>query len=363
MSRGGSGMEERSAIGTLRALVTCCALAVAIALLGAGSAHAQAAPVKVLVFHGPSSPATDAGVAAIEALGEANDFDVDDTTDAAAFTTSNLGGYRAVVFLNSAGDRLNVDQEAAFQTFIENGGGFVGVGTSAEAEPGTSFFDGLIGARPSATSSPATTTQTVAVGDRVHPATRDLPLVWPRTDVWYQWQTRPTGTVHTVARYHAPNAPAGDGTNTGGTDWPISWCRDFQGGRSFYTGMGRTAGSFDEADFRTHLLGAIQWSSGMIRAGCKATIAANYKGERLVDGTSGDLAHTGESHGVSLAPNGWAVYIGRGDCRTDAQRGAVIGQGPTPRILDFANRNVGVGCGNVHIWDPEQQNRTVNSGV
>ena len=82
----------------------------------------------------------------------------------------------------------------------------------------------------------------------------------------------------------------------------------------------------------------------MVRAGCKATIAANYKGERLVDGTSGDLAHAGESHGVAMAPNGWAIYIGRGDCRTDAQRGAMIGAGPTPRILDFANRNVGIGC-------------------
>jgi hypothetical protein len=127
--------------------------------------------------------------------------------------------------------------------------------------------------------------------------------------------------------------------------------------------MGRTAASYDEANLRTHLLGAIQWSAGMLRAGCKATIAANYEGERLVDGSSGDLDHTGESHGVALAPNGWAIYIGRGDCRTDAERGAVIGQGPTPRILDFANRNVGVGCGNVHIWDREQHNGTVNSGV
>ena len=41
----------------------------------------------------------------------------------------------------------------------------------------------------------------------------------------------------------------------------------------------------------------------------------------------------------------------------------MIGTGPTPRILDFANRNVGIGCGNVHIWDPDAANGTVNSGV
>ena len=100
-----------------------------------------------------------------------------------------------------------------------------------------------------------------------------------------------------------------------------------------------------------------------MRGGCKATIAANYTGERLVDGSSGNLAHTGESHGVAMAPNGWAIYIGRADCRTDAERGAMIGQASSPRILDFANRNVGVGCGNVHILDPAAANGTVNSGV
>ena len=71
--------------------------------------------------------------------------------------------------------------------------------------------------------------------------------------------------------------------------------------------MGRTAASFDEANFRTHLLGAIQWSAGMIRAGCKATIAANYAGR--APGRRHDAAtstHTGESHGVAPAPNGWA---------------------------------------------------------
>ena len=123
-------------IGAPRALVACCILAIAVALLGAASAHAQA-PVKVLVFHGPPDPATDAGVAAIEALSTANDFDVDATADVGALTTSNLGGYRAVVFLNSTGDRLNAAQEVAFQGYIENGGGFVGIGTSANAEPGS----------------------------------------------------------------------------------------------------------------------------------------------------------------------------------------------------------------------------------
>ena len=206
--------------------------------------------------------------------------------------------------------------------------------------------------------------QTVVFGDRVHPATRDLPLMLDRTDQWYTWNDRPTGEVHTVARWHAPDAPAGDGTDVGGTDHPVSWCRDFQGGRSFYTAMGRTAGSYAEDEIQQHLLGAIQWTAGLVRANCKATIASNYEGERLVDASTGDLTHSGESHGLTVAPNGWVIYIGRGDCRTDAQRGEIAGlPGPTPRILDFANPNVGVGCGNVHIFDPAEHDGTVNSGA
>ena len=347
----------------VRGLSAVVAIAAIFSLFFAAGAAAQAPATTVLVFHGAPNDTVNAGVAAIQALGAANDFEVDTSQSPTDFTAANLDQYRAVVFLGNAGDELNAAQESALQAFIQGGRGFVGLGGAAEAEPGSTFFNGLIGARPAAGSPTATAEKVVEVGDRVHPANEGLPLEWTRSDVWYEWTTRPTGQVHTVARYRAPNAPAGDGTATGGTDWPISWCRDFQGGRSFYTGMGRTPGAYGEAGFRTHLLGAIQWSAGMIRAGCKATIASNYEGTRLVNGSNPGLAHTGESHGVAPAPNGWVFYIGRADCRTNEQRGQMIGTGPTPRILDFANRNVGIGCGNVHIWDPAAANGTVNSGV
>ena len=263
----------------LRRSVALLALALAVSLIGAASASAQSP--KVLVFHGGSNATNDAGVAAITALGTANSFTVDASADATTMTAANLANYRAVVFLNSAGDRLNAAQEGALQAYVQGGGGFVGIGSTAEAETGNTFFNGLIGARPASSSSTATTSQVVAVGDRVHPSTRDLPLEWTRDDVWYTWTTRPTGTVHTLARYRAPGAPAGDGTTTGGTDSPISWCRDFQGGRSFYTGMGRTAAAYGQDNLRKHLLGGIQWAAGLVRGGCKATITSNYTSERI----------------------------------------------------------------------------------
>ena len=354
----GSTLRQRAK----RLLITAC-VGSGISLLGAASAFGQTTPIKVLVFHGPSDAVVDAGVTAITNLGTTNGFEVTDTQDAAAFTAANLAQYRAVVFLNNSGDRLNTGQEMALQGYVQAGGGFVGIGGAAEAEPGNAFITGLIGSRPD-TGSPTTASQQVlVVGDRVHPATRGLDLELTREDIWYRWNPRPTGTVHTVARYRAPGASAGDGTATGGTDWPISWCRDFQGGRSFYTGMGRTAASYAQQPFQAHLLGAIQWSAGMVRGGCKATISSNYQGERIVSAASGDLTHSGEPHGVSFAPNGWGFYIGRADCRTNAERGKMVGLASPARILNFNDPNVGVGCGTIHIWDPAEANGTVNSGV
>ena len=253
----------------MRAMLACLALAFAVGLIGASAAHAQDGG-KVLVFQGPADPTTDPGVAAIKALGAENDLTVDATADAASLTAENLATYRAVVFLNTAGNLLGTAQENAVQSFVNGGGGFLAIGSAAQGEIGSDAFNTLLGARPKTDSPTAVTEQTVAIGDRVHPSTRDLPLTLNRSDSWYQWQTRPTGTVHTVARYHAVNAPAGDGTDVGGTDHAISWCRDLQNGRSFYTGMGRTAGSYGEANFKKHLGGALQWTAGLVRGGCKA---------------------------------------------------------------------------------------------
>ena len=70
----------------LRQSVALVALALAVSLLGAASAAAQSP--RVLVFHGPSDAVNDAGVAALEAIGAANSFEVDPTTDAATLTAA-----------------------------------------------------------------------------------------------------------------------------------------------------------------------------------------------------------------------------------------------------------------------------------
>ncbi|MEA2705966.1 MAG: hypothetical protein QOH22_754, partial [Gemmatimonadaceae bacterium] len=68
---------------------------------------------RVLVFSktaGFRHSSIGVGRAAIRKLGEENGFSVDTTEDASAFTSKNLGRYRAVVFLNTTGDVLDAAQ-------------------------------------------------------------------------------------------------------------------------------------------------------------------------------------------------------------------------------------------------------------
>src|SRR6185436_12812305 len=122
------------------------------------------------------------------------------------------------------------------------------------------------------------TPQDVEFLDRVHPATRGNPMLWKAaSEKWYTWGTNPTGTVHTVARVRFNTIPDGSSVSndaiarfTGMTatlqpqlERPAAWCKDVQQGRSFYTMLGGTDASYQNTNLQKHLLGAIQWASGM----------------------------------------------------------------------------------------------------
>ena len=451
------------------------------------AAAAEDASVNVLVFHGPAEeqddPVLDAA-AAIEQLGSSGGFDVDVSSDPSVFSAEGLRPYRGVVFLSAVGAELSNDQERELESYIEAGGGFLGIHDAARAQERSQWFSGLIGARPvgalpdpepvvqSATTAssdnppnetrfqlvdgdigtkwltfnptgwvavrlqaaaavnqyaltsandaedrdpqnwtlqgsndgstwtdldsrsgenfpnrfqtrdfsfenttayewyrlditansgagltqlaelelfagdaeppedPPVQEATVNFVDRQHPANDGLPLSTTRADQWLNWATNPIGQVHTVAQVDESTYEPGRGAN--GAYHPISWCRDYDGGRSFYTGMGATADGYGNGDFRDHLLGAIQWTTGMVRGDCQATIASNYRIERLV--TQGpapfDLNDIGEIHGLDVAADGSVFYIGKSAC-------------PSGPIASWDNPNVGLGCGTVHRWDPD----------
>jgi cytochrome c len=265
------------------------------------AAAAPATRYRVLVFTGANhDPATAAGLAAIRRLGRDHRFAVDATATATAFTPTNLDRYATVVFLNAAGDHLDDAAQAAFEAYVRGGGGFLGTHSAIEAEPEWQFLTDLLGTRATGTS--ATTKATVEVADQVHPASDPLPEYWQVTDRWYNFTGNVRGVSHVLATVDENTYPGG----TMGFDHPISWCKDYQGGRSFYIGRGGTAASFGEQGLRAHLLGAIEWSAGRRGGDCGATVLANY--EMTVIARPPNI---GEPIGFDVLPDGRVIQTAR----------------------------------------------------
>ncbi|MEW2169271.1 ThuA domain-containing protein [Streptomyces sp. NPDC007027] len=221
---------------------------------------------RVLVFSktaGFRHDSIPAGIEALKEIGEDTDITVDSTESAAQFTTSNLARYDAVAFLSTTGDVLNAEQQKAFENYVANGGGYVGIHAAADTEYDWEFYGGLVGAYFD--SHPQIQPATVRVEDHDHPATAHLDEEWERTDEWYNYRTNPRDKAKVLATLD-------ETTYTGGNmkgDHPISWCQTYQGGRSFYTGLGHTKESYAEPAFRSHVLGGLRYATGQVKADCK----------------------------------------------------------------------------------------------
>jgi type 1 glutamine amidotransferase len=244
----------------------------------------------VLVFTKNATVGASEGVAALRSLTDANEVTFDVTDDASKFTESNLAKYRAVVFLNTSGDVLDEEQQDAFEGYFRGGGGFFGIGSAIETEPDWQFFTDVLGARSNGKT--AVQPGTIKVADRGHDASKNLPEYWNRSDAFYSFSSNVRGFSHvlaTVVEEPFGPQPWGGSVNaiTGGTmgsDHPVTWCKDYRGGRSFYTSLGNTADSFGEEDFRDSLAGAVRWAAGQsdpVYSDCGATVWANYQQTKI----------------------------------------------------------------------------------
>ncbi|MGP3637876.1 ThuA domain-containing protein [Streptomyces sp. 24-1644] len=230
------------------------------------SAAPGAGAKRVLVFSktgGFRHDSIPAGITALKEIGAESGITVDATEAAGQFTPANLARYDSVVFLSTTGDVLNSDQQKAFEDYVADGGGYMGVHAAADTEYDWEFYGGLVGAYFS--SHPQIQPATVRVENHDHPATAHLDEAWDRTDEWYNYRTNPRDKAQVLATLD-------ETSYTGGTmkgDHPISWCQTYQGGRSFYTGLGHTKESYAEPDFRKHLLGAMRYTTGQATADCR----------------------------------------------------------------------------------------------
>ena len=226
-----------------------------ILVASVGSIYAKP---KVLVFcktAGYHHNSIAAGVKAIMKLGRKNDFDVDSTTDATKFTSDNLKQYAAVIFLSTTGDVLNDTQQAEFEKYIRDGGGFVGVHAATDTEYDWQWYGNLVGAYFK--SHPAQQIATIQVIDANFIATKGLPTEWKRFDEWYNFKWMATD-LHILLKIDETSYKGGEMNG----DHPMSWYHAYDGGRAFYTELGHTDESYADPLYLNHLLGGIRYAMG-----------------------------------------------------------------------------------------------------
>lgn len=213
----------------------------------------------VLVFtrtEGFRHASIPAGVSAVRRLGERHGFEVHDTEDPGVFQDAELQRFRVVVFLNTTGDVLDRDQELAFERFVRDGGGFVGVHAAADTEYDWEWYGHLVGTYFD--SHPQIQEAIIRRADSTHLSMRCVPDPWVRVDEWYNYRSQPTPGARVLATLDETSYEGGNM----GDPHAIAWYHYFDGGRAWYTGLGHTAESYAEPEFLDHLAGGILWAAG-----------------------------------------------------------------------------------------------------
>ncbi|PRX57067.1 ThuA domain-containing protein [Flagellimonas meridianipacifica] len=198
------------------------------------------------------------GVHTLRQLGRKNNFIVLQTETSEDFNAQNLKNYKLVVFLSTTQDVLNNQQQRVFENYIKSGGSFLGIHAAADTEYDWAWYGKLVGGYfESHPNDPNVRSAKIDVLSKEHASTAHLDDSWSRNDEWYNYKNI-NPNISVLLNLDETSYEGG----TNGENHPIAWYHEFDGGRAYYTGGGHTEESFDEPDFRQHLLGAILWCLG-----------------------------------------------------------------------------------------------------
>jgi uncharacterized protein len=199
----------------------------------------------------------NAGVAAIQRLGELHHFQVFWTEDAdRIFTDEQLSKHKVVIFLLTTGDVLSAPQQAAFERFIRAGGGFVGVHSAADTEYDWPWYTNMLGHM--FVTHPAVQTATVKVERRDFPGLERFPDRFLFTEEWYEFDaSRSPDLKYLLSVDESTYEP----TRRDRRFHPLSWRHEYDGGRAFYTALGHLPAAYSDAHFMHHVYGGIYWAA------------------------------------------------------------------------------------------------------
>lgn len=212
------------------------------------------------------------GLEALQSIADARGWGIYATENGAIFNDGQLEHFDAVVFLNATGDMLAPSQKLAFQQWLENGGGWLGIHAAGDgSHKGWEWYmDNLIGAHFTAhTVSPHIQEARVLTENPEHPVNMDQPSEWLHKEEWYSWEQSPRTRGFTIlatvdeSTYQPVQNLFGRERDLTMGDHPVVWSNCIGGGRSVYAAMGHKAEAFEQIEYRRLLENALQWVMGL----------------------------------------------------------------------------------------------------
>jgi len=213
-------------------------------------------------------PSVDAAHAAFVAIAQRRDWALVTTEKGGAFNPATLGKFDVVIWNNISGDVLTLSQRAAFKSWLERGGAFVGVHGSA-GDPvyfWDWYADVLLGARFAGhPMNPQFQEARIAIADPASPVAKGLPSAWKMTDEWYSFRTNPRAAgAHVIATLdetsYKPDGIQGQDLRMG-ADHPIVWTNCIGRGRMFYSAIGHRPEMYSDSRYVTMLENAVKWAA------------------------------------------------------------------------------------------------------
>ncbi|KAI0117931.1 carboxylesterase-like protein [Nemania sp. FL0031] len=197
-----------------------------------------------------------AGIEGLKQLGLSTDsFTVEASEDSALIDADFLSQFKTIVFLSTSGEFLTKEQLHELKTYISKGGGFVGIHCASAGMRSEPWYGELVGAY--FTNHPEPQHSVVMVESKEHSIHSGLPEEFPWFDEWYNFTCNPRDKVTVLLSTDESRYDGG----TMGSDHPLAWCREFDGGRSFYTSLGHFDKAYQNEAFMTHVLNGILWTA------------------------------------------------------------------------------------------------------
>ena len=243
---------------------------------------AQLSSPSVLLFSKTNSfrhvDGIEGGTRALVEISTRNGWQIFATENGAIFNEQDLRRFDVVVFLNATGDMLSAAQEQAFKTWLEAGGGWLGIHAAGDSSHAkwSWYTDNLIGANFTAhIMGPQFQQATLIRETASHPVVQRLPDTWVHTDEWYSWDQSPRLNGFTILATLDENSysPAvkilGLEKDLRMDDHPIVWSNCVGFGRTVYTALGHKAEAFENVEHRMLLEDALHWAMGLRNGGCQ----------------------------------------------------------------------------------------------